>query len=170
MATWRMLVAVAFSWVEVVLPLVAKRAPPVPAVPWLPPTQMLVPSVLVAERGLLWHAKSVRAVDVSTVPSYFTMPTVRGTPGHVVLLSTVAPPRSVPYPVITTNLPSEELAMSPSTALPPPVAPCAISWLWPPPAVVGRATACTKAPAGVYSSRKTELPLLVSVCTPSPTR
>jgi len=108
MAAWRRLATVVLSWTEVEPPSVAKRMPP-PA----PAIQRLVPSVLIAERGLFPVAASVKPVVVSTFPFASRRPMTRGVAAEVV------PARPLvgigaSYPVSNTNLPSDDRVMSPS--------------------------------------------------------
>src|SRR5580692_2640392 len=81
MLTWRTFVTVVLSCVSVVEPSVVNPTPGVPA----PPTQILVPSVVTADRGLLPLAKLVNDVEVSREPvPTFRMATARGTAVAVV--------------------------------------------------------------------------------------
>jgi hypothetical protein len=72
--------------VEVDPPSVVERTPPA-----APPTQMVMPSIVTAVRGLFAEAKSVSAVVVSSWPAKLTIPTVRGTAVEVDETNEVVP-------------------------------------------------------------------------------
>ena len=82
------------------------------------------------------------------------------------LVRVVVLPSAASYPARPTNRPSAEMVINPSLV----AVPLANRGRFAPLTAVGAAIDCTSAPAGVYSSTKTELPVLASVCVPSPTR
>src|SRR6516165_1289500 len=141
-----MFVTVVLSCTEVVEPSVVYRTPPA-----APPTQMFVPSVLVALRGLLPVAQSVSAVVVSMLPFASTRPTTRLTVVDAVP-ATPAVPRAASYPLSTRKLLSAERVSSPSEVADPE----AVSRWFDPFTAVGMGRLWTGAPPDcVYSSRKT---------------
>lgn len=87
-----MFVTVVLNWVEVALPAVVYRTPPIPEELAPPPTQMFVPSVVIAARGLFVSAKSLSFVEETTIPFRLITSTMRLTVAEAVLDRLVAPP------------------------------------------------------------------------------
>src|ERR1700722_9139447 len=111
---------------------------------------MLVPSLLVALRGLFPSAKSVKAVVVSALSVTPTRATVRGMVAAA-LLETLDVPTPVSYPVAMRYWPLPDRVSIPSDT----AVPLAVRGLLAPLAMVGSPTDCTRVPVGLYSSRET---------------
>src|SRR5581483_5075485 len=118
--------------------------------PLAPTTQNRLPSSVTAPRTLFALKASVMAVEVSTPP----LPSTRATTRLAVEVDVdamLAVPRAASYPPSVRYRPSADRARAPSEVADPLI----VNRRLLPEDEVGRATDCTSAPEGLYSSRNT---------------
>jgi hypothetical protein len=125
-----------------------------------------VQSLLAAPRKFVPTDESVTPVLESNDPSAFTRATTRGIVGVVDVRLPTVTLAARPYPGTARHVPSAERVSNPSLV----AVPLATSGRFAPLAAAGMATDCTRAPAGVYSSRNTALPVGTRLPVPVPAR